>query len=228
MAGVVFADPTGKVFDLTSKVFDDSKLYSATFVRCNLTGTTFRNACIGNLRFVDCQPGAVFDTEPKLLEDAEVVLVGKSGRGDELYVSDEIKKALNGLAGSGASQGKIPAPQNIVEKAVVIIFQSLYKSDKKHFDYPEPKKIENRLRAWLANYDLNQQKCDQFLRGFMDLYRELEKESWICANPNRPRTRAPCAARAQDVSAVVQGGKLPVHLQELRKLASKFQQRVQL
>ena len=94
------------------------------------------------------------------------------------------------------------------------------------WDYPEPRKIENRLRAWLNGFELEGTESDQYLGIFMKMFHEFEHRGWICQNPNRPRTRAPCDARAQMIGHIARSETLPIHLEQLHEIVSDFQDRI--
>lgn len=223
VAGVVFEhEIQGTILDLQGMVFDDCKMHDVTFIRCNLSGASFRNARIGHMKFLECGTGAVFDDNP-VTDDAEIVLVRSPTQGEETYVGQDIGQALAILSGAGRTP--VALPDNMAERAAVVILKSLFKIDGRRLDYPEQRKIENRLRAWLGSYALAEDEVAKYLRTYMDMFESLKKKGWICRNPNRQRTLMPCEKHAQVVTQVVRSDEIPVHEEQLRGIASDFQLR---
>jgi hypothetical protein len=228
MAGVVFENrDAGDVLDLRSMIFDNCNLHDVLFSRCDLSGATFHNAKIGHMRFVDCRPGAIFDSTPMFTsDDAEIVLIRSPKRKEEVYTAQNIHHAIAIVSGAARKRNEVLLPQEMARSAAIIIFQCLYKSDGRSLDYPEPRKIENRLRAWLNGFELEGTESDQYLGIFMKMFHEFEHRGWICQNPNRPRTRAPCDARAQMIGHIARSETLPIHLEQLHEIVSDFQDRI--
>jgi hypothetical protein len=210
MSGITFHS-----MDLSGLSFESCNMHDVGFIRSKLRGTIFRRAKIGRIRFVECDKGAIFDGDPALAEDAEVVLVRREGEGEEVYTGEGIKRALSVMSDEGEALNELP--DNVGEQGVVVVFNSLFKSDGRR-DYPEVRKIENRLRAWLAEYRVDEKTRAQLLRSLMEVVNKL-MGGWICRNPNRPRTLVPCDTRAQEVAEVVRLGKIPVHCERLREMA---------
>ena len=115
----------------------------------------------------------------------------------------------------------------MAERAAVVILKSLFKIDGRRLDYPEPRKIENRLRALLGSYPLAEDEVAKYLRTYMGMFESLQKKGCICRNPNRPRTLVPCEKHAQVVTQVVRSDEIPVHEKQLRGIASDFQLRTE-
>jgi hypothetical protein len=188
-------------------------------------GAKFNNVKIGHARFFDCIPGATFDADPLLTGDeAEVTLVLASNSAEETYRKKNIKKALALLQGSVRSDPQKPLPLDMGERAIIIIFRSLYKSDEIRLDYPEVRKIENSLRGWLREYNLSDDKLGEYIDLFRKLYEDLERTGWICSNPSRTRTKVPCEARTPNVGQIVRSGSIPVHFSTLRELGVEYNQ----
>jgi len=207
-------------------IFDDSNLHDVVFVRCDLREAKFNNAKFGRVRFIESGRGATFDAEPSLTsDDAEISLVSRSGDPEETYRKKHIKQALTFLRGEVAKGPQKPLPPDMGERAALAIFRSLYKSDEIRLDYPELRKIENSLRAWLREYNLSDDHFSQYMSLFIDLYEDLERTGWICSNPARTRTRVPCEARVAIVGQIVRSGSIPIHLTALRELVGKYNQR---
>lgn len=218
IANVVFED-----VKLDGMQFDGSNMHDVTFIRCKLSSVSFKNARIGHMSFVECQPGAVFDDDPLVTDDAEIILIRGAGQPEETYVGQDIGRALAVL--SGAKRTRVPLPANMAEEAALVIFQSLFKADCQRLDYPEPAKIEKRLRGWLMSFQLEKDEIQQYLRDFLEMLRDFESKGWICRNPNRQRTLVPCESRKRTVAELVRLNAIPVHETQLRNIVLKYQGR---
>jgi hypothetical protein len=212
--------------DLKQMICDDSNLHDVVFLRCDLHGTKFNNVKIGHARFIECTPGAIFDEEPLFTgDDAEITLVLAPGAAEETYRNKNIKQALTLLRGASEKESPKLLPPDMGERAALTILRSLYKSDEIRLDYPELRKIENSLRAWLRGFNLSDDNFAQYMSLFMDLYDDLEHTGWICLNPARTRTRMPCETKVPTVGQIVRSGAIPFHLSALRELVGRYNQR---
>jgi hypothetical protein len=220
IAGLVFEDA-----DFRGMSFDESTMHDVTFVRCRLSGASFRGCKFGRIKFIECDSGALFDDNPLVSDETEVVLNAGQAVGEEAYFGEDARKALRVVA--GAARIRTPLASDLAERAVVIILASLFKRDGRKLDYPEPKKVENRLRGWLRDFELDDEAMESCLELFMDMFKDLMKADWICRNPNRPRTVVPCGDRAQAIVQVVRTGAVPYHEIKLREMASAYQSRIE-
>jgi hypothetical protein len=200
-----------------------SNLRKAMFIGCDLAGVSFRDARLGRIKFVECAPGAVFDAELKLADDAEVTLVRQRGGEAETYVGDEIRRVLAVLS---AQEKRTQRPGQMGHLATIIILSSLYRVDKRSYDFPERRKMENRVRAWLSGFDLNQAQRRQHLSICMELFEELVGKGWIVRNPARTRTFIANPATDGQVREVVRSGAIPVHFNSLARIADEYDQRL--
>jgi hypothetical protein len=225
LTGVIFEDtkPGGQL-DLREMIFDDSNLHNVVFLRCDLRGAKFHNAKIGHARFIECIPGAIFDTELSFTgDDAEVTLVLAPGQPEETYRTKTIARALTLLSGGVENRIQDPLPANMGERATITIFRSLFKTDETRLDYPQLRKIENSLRAWLRELNLTDDQFAPYMSLFMDLYDGLENAGWIRSNPARTRTKVPCEEKV--VRQIIRSDAIPIHLTKLRELVGQFNQR---
>ena len=184
LAAIVF-----EAADLRGMSFDDSVLYDVIFDRSDLRDSTFRNTKIKKVKFIECGHGAIFDRNPRLGEESEVQFIRSKRSAAELYVGDDIVRFLAELTGRELAPAQ--APSNLAEQAMLIVFGSLFKKDRRRLDYPEPVKIENRLRAWLQGFRFPDQKAQELSRILEGMLVGLRREGWIERNPNRPRTLVP-------------------------------------
>lgn len=223
LTDVIFeSDRSGDQLDFKEMNFEESNLHNVVFLRCDLRRTNFKSAKFGRVRFIECVPGAIFDSEPSFTtDDAEISIVLAAGKPEETYARDNIVKSLILLRGAELGP-QMPLPTNVGEQAAVAIFKSLYKSDGIRLDYPEVRKIENSLRGWLRGFNLNDEVLDSFVDIFMDLYSDLERGGWICSNPARNRTKVPCETKTASVGQIVRSGAIPLHLTSLRELVGPY------
>lgn len=194
---------------LSGVSFDKATIYDVTFDRCELSGTTFRGARIEKMKFIECGPGARFDEEP-LVDDRSEVTVVREGTGPETYVAGNISKLFDEFRGKAVPRRK--PPLDLGKQGLFVIFASLFKADGRRPDYPERSKIENRLRAWLRDFELPSSKTQELLGIFLDALDKLIDEGWICRNINRPRTFLACASRQKDVAQIMRMGKVDAGL----------------
>lgn len=224
VAGVIFENADDQILDLRNVSFQDCRLHDVSFVRCDLREANFQNAKFGRVKFVECLPGAIFDPEPIISIDSEVIVIRQPGEGEESYVGDDIRTALLSLAPNETKAIRLPS--NMATQAAVVIFKSLFKSDKRTLDYPEPVKIENRLRAWLTAAGISEQERHRLLHLFTDMYREFEESGWISPNTNRPRTRMPAQMKAVAIFDIVRTEKIAVHYHDVREIVDQFEKRI--
>ena len=207
---------------VTAASFRGSNLRKATFIECDLLDISFQNARIGRLKFIACTPGAKFDVKPILADDAEITLVRTPGGEEETYAGSEIPGALAAIS---ADDKPAALPQRIGHLATVIILRSLFKMDNHSYDYPERRKMENRLRGWLSQFGLTEPQRKQHLAMCMELFDKLIKEGWIVRNPARERTFISNAATEKQVREVIRGSAIPAHMTKLMAIATEYDQR---
>jgi hypothetical protein len=166
-------------------------------LRCDLREARFNNVKIGRVKFIECVPGATFDTEPAFTSDEpEVTLVLGPGKAEETYRKKNIKQALILLRAAVEKGVQKPLPSGMGERAALTIFRSLYKSDEVRLDYPEVRKIQNSLRAWLRGFDLNDDVLARYVSLFTDFYNDLSRTPAGFAQIQRAR-RQKCHVRIE-------------------------------
>jgi len=224
LVGVVFDASAPKERRLVSDAsFRSSNIRKATFIGCDLAGVSFQNARIGRVRFIECRPGAQFDSNPHFADDAEVTLVRKLGGSEETFVGADISRAFAVLSGKEV-RGSFP--QRMGRAALIVVLSSLLKRDKHTHDYPERRKIENRLRAWLSQFNLNELQLKKHLAVSIELFEDLLREAWIARNPARDRTFVPAPTKDREIRAIVRSEIIPTHLDKLEGLARTYDARL--
>jgi hypothetical protein len=208
--------------DLGKMSFQDCQIHDLTLDRCHLDGTDFRGSQITKLKFIQCEGRPVFDARPRVSESSEVAVRRAPEADFELYRGEEIVDVLREIGGMVPRIS--PVPQDLAEVAIVKIFETLFRVDRRTLDYPERAKIENRLRGWVRGFGLSDVQQRALTRILVDLAEELEG-TWVSRNPNRPRTLVPAKERAADVHRIVAQGRITGHA-DLRKIASRYQTRI--
>jgi hypothetical protein len=208
--------------DLSGVSFNRSTIYSVTFDRCLLSRATFHGAKIKKMKFIGCGTDALFDPEPLVDENSEVTVMRTPDSGQEVYVGADISSVLQAFQERPKAKAKPPA--DFGRRALVLIFVSLFKADRRREDFPEKQKIQNRLRGWLQSFELNHEQGRALLAALSDAVEDLKKEGWICLNPNRPRTLVPCAARKSEIARIVRNEAIGSHLATLDGIASRLQE----
>jgi hypothetical protein len=206
--------------DLSGVSFKRATILSATFDKCVMSGASFYEARIEKIKFVQCGQGALFDQVPLTSEESEVTIVRGPGSDEEVYVGEGIPRIL-GQFMEKEEELKAP-PSDLSQQALVLIFRSLFKVDHRRLDYPEKRKIENRLRAWLRGFDLEPEQYTILVRILTGAVDKLGAEGWIERNKNRPRTLVPSNTRMSQVRDIVRTGKIGTHLTDLVKVVDQL------
>lgn len=216
LAGIVF-DGT----DLSGLSFENSELYDVVFDGCNLAAATFRSCTVHRAKFFECGKGALVDESLKVREDSQVEIKRSAQGGVELYKGESIRTALCEIFRE--QKNLVPLPRNVADKAALLIFSSLFKSDMKRLDYPEWSKVENRIRAWLRSFQLSENQLKAIAALLIRMANELREEGWISKNPNRPRTFVPNEPRRETIASVLRHGTVRNSSSELEKIIRTFQ-----
>jgi len=209
--------------DLQNMQFNDCIIHDVTFENCSMAGATFSGARIGKIKFIECGFGTVFDSDPIITEDSELVLIRRRDLPAETYVGGEVRAVCKELSGSHVQPIKLPP--NLAEQATIVIFLSLFKVDERRLDYPETSKISNRLSAWLHGFQLPERQFKNFLDIFLQIFSSLGDKGWICRNPNRPRTLVPCETRMSTISQIIRNKKIAGYDEDLVRTIAQFQEK---
>ncbi len=201
--------------------FAKSNIRSAIFDSCDLAAVDFRGARIGRLTFINCKPGAQFDSAPKLADDAEITIVRSKGAKNiqETYVGDDISRAFRILS---ASEVRTSKPEHMGQAAAAVIVASLFKVDKHSRDYPERRKIQNRLTAWLTQFNLDDSRLSKHIQVCMEMFEALVDSDLVVKNPARERTFVPAPKVDRQLQEFIRTGVIPPYSTHLREIASTY------